>query len=431
MKPYEPIALIGLLLFSVTAYGLDGWKLSSSNDLLIYSPQNLKKVELLKYAFSGPYEVDRSKFKSWFEIVAGEVEKKLGNPLRKGIAKQGNGTWSMSNSIIDKNGRKLNVAYEGGYLSGDKTYFMCMITNINASSLLKYGVAYKNVLHDAKQHLRTMAPRKASVEKQRNGKESSHDKSQKEKPQSKQNQIKAAIRTAPGQGVDLSDVEVVWVHTSRDYVLGGMDVDSYLLLEDGSVYMDLKIPPNELNVKASKALQPKQWSVWRKSWGNYQIKDKKTNHWKTLEGGPGGAIAAGSKIAGRYLNAGGSQIMGAWKRNITFSKNGRFDMDSFTLQGNDGLSGGGDTGPLITVVSSSDKHGSKSASSTIGDNVGGGGSSKINNGSKNTGHYQISDYSITLIHDNGWKHNELFLYEDTKDTFSIIYVNDVYYHQDD
>ncbi|MEJ2609119.1 MAG: hypothetical protein P8179_03315 [Candidatus Thiodiazotropha sp.] len=258
---------------------------------------------------------------------------------------------------------------------------------------------------------------------------------QKVTPKSDRKAIEAAIRVAPGEGVELSDIEVVWVYSRIDLIWGGIDVDTYLLLKDGSVYRDCKIPPNELNVTTSKHLQPKKWSVWRTSWGDYQIKEK-DGSWKDLKGGPAGVAHTGSKIAGKYVNAGGSQYRGSWKRTITFFEDGTFELSSFAMNDNSGMGGGENIGdyevaPLITVVSNSDKSGTSGATSVIGTSISGGGSSKNSDGSKNKGHYQISDYAITMVHNNGWKHTELFIYEDTKDTHSFVYGNDMYYYNND
>jgi hypothetical protein len=140
-------------------------------------------------------------------------------------------------------------------------------------------------------------------------------------------------------------------------------------------------------------------------------------------------VPKGTEISGKFLNAGGSQYGGSWKKHIIFHDNGRFEMSSFSMQSNSGM-GGGNTTPLLTSVHSSNKQGTSGNTNIIGGNVGGGVSSRRKDGSKNTGSYQVKDYTITMVHDNGYKHTELFLYEKRKHEKNIVYGRDVYWLDD-
>ncbi|MEJ2619792.1 MAG: hypothetical protein P8163_05910, partial [Candidatus Thiodiazotropha sp.] len=250
---------------------------------------------------------------------------------------------------------------------------------------------------------------------------------------SKRERIQQAIRVAPGDGLRLSDIDQVWVYSRIDLIWGGIDLDTYLLLKDGTAYKNCVIPPDELNIEISKQLEPKKWSRWRKHFGTYQIRDEKKSEWIDLKGGPGGMVTDASQLVGKYINAGGSEFRGSWKKTITFLENQRFELSSFFMNDNSVL-GGGDRAPggealipLVGVVGSSDKYGSSGASSVIGDNIAGGGSSSKKDGSKNTGKFQVSNYTITMEHDNGLKLNKLFLYENLGDKKSIVLGNRLYY----
>jgi hypothetical protein len=41
-----------------------------------------------------------------------------------------------------------------------------------------------------------------------------------------------------------------------------------------------------------------------------------------------------------------------------------------------------------------------------------------------------NEYSITLYHDNGWKHTELFFYEKRRGEFNFVYGNNLYWLDD-
>jgi hypothetical protein len=422
-----------MVLVGFSAYALDGWDVTNDGDLLVYMPKDLQKGKVFMYVASGPFELEGAELKSWFSKKARRMQNRLGKPLKEWIVKPDKENWSISNSYIDKkSGVKLSVGYQGGMLDRNRAYIITMITSEDIVLLMKYGLAFNTVLTDAKKNLAGRSPVSGSGvagdQRQDRPREAS-----KKQAKSERQKIKEAIRTPPGKGADLSDIELVWVYSDIDLIWGGMDVDTYLLFEDSTVYKDCRIPPDELNVEASKRLQPEQWSVWRKSWGTYQIKNK--DDWVDLKGGPAGKAPEGAELVGNYLNAGGSQYSGSWKKYLKFSEDGRFEMSSFSMNNNSmmggGIQGGEQHTPLVTVMTSSDKHGTSGNTSVIGTNVGGGTSSRKRDGSKNTGTYEVNDYTITLMHDNGWKHTELFFFEDRGDAKSIVYGNDLYFFDDD
>ena len=438
-----------LLAVSFTASALSGWDRSVKQGGVVFTPSDLAKDKVFEYSFFGPIKLNTDDYRTWFRDTTLAMQKKLGKPEGTWEVKQDKDKWSVTTFYFDPSGSKLQSAFESGKLQNGHVYIMNLRSNVGLLALVKYGLAYENLLtevesHFAEQpvigmstHTQIPSPTKTSTrseQTQPKPQPETHPATTK-KPskltgKERREAIEAAIRVAPGKGVKPGDIEAVWVYSNLDVIWGGMDVNTYLLLEDGTVYQRCKIPPNELNITASRELQPKQWSEWRRSWGKYEIKDRKTNQWKELRGAEAGVARKGTSLAGTYLNAGGSQYSGSWKKTITFHENGRFQLDSSVLRSNSGM-GGGDTAPLVTVSSKSDKDGTSTATSVVGANVGGGSSAKKNDGSKNTGRYQINDYSITLIHDNGWEHTELLLYEKGDKENALIYDDRIYYYNDD
>jgi len=80
--------------------------------------------------------------------------------------------------------------------------------------------------------------------------------------------IARAIRTAPGQGVpdgDIAAVHVEWKIARNTFeTVGRMEYTNRLLLKDGTGYLKPSFPPDELNVKVSRQLEPARWFQWRK-----------------------------------------------------------------------------------------------------------------------------------------------------------------------
>ncbi len=147
----------------------------------------------------------------------------------------------------------------GELLEGGKAYIMRMVSTREMALMRNYALEYYKVLDEAKPIAKT------------------------------------AIRVAPGQGAKLTDIEQAWVFSDIDVIWGGIDVDTYLLFKDGTLYMDCTIPPDELNVTASKSQQPKKWTQWRKVGEIYQILNKSKQEWVNLRGEPAVVMSSSDK----------------------------------------------------------------------------------------------------------------------------------------
>ncbi|MES9970096.1 MAG: hypothetical protein ABW092_08685 [Candidatus Thiodiazotropha sp.] len=432
MKTGKGLLFLFLLSLAASTLALEGWTTSDDGGLRLYFPNDIQRDKVFMYVASGPYDLNGADVRQWFSKQVQQMQDRLGKPLAKWDFKSVDSAWSTSNQYVDKKrGVQMNIAYEGGKLDSDRAYVIAMISSADISvlSMLKYGFAINKVRDNAKQYLSGRASVTALANagpKQGKNKPAAKPKQiAKDKPK----QIKERIRVAPGEGADIDDIEFVWVYSDIDVVMGGIEVYTHLLFEDGTAYRNCRIPPDELDIEVSKRVQPRKWTEWRKKRGVYQMKNKKKGTWYNLRGGPGIMAPEGTELSGKFLNAGGSQYSGSWKKHIIFHDDGRFEMSSFSMQSNSGM-GGGNTTPLLTSVHSSNKHGSSANTNVIGSNVGGGVSSKRKDGSKNKGSYQVNDYTITMLHDNGYSHTELFLYEKRKNEKNIVYGNDLYWLDD-
>jgi hypothetical protein len=433
MKMLQGCLFLTMVLLGLPVQALDGWQVTSNNGIHIYKPNDLPKGKIYFYIASGPFELNGTDLKSWLSNTALGMQSSLGKPLQEWTVKPDGESWYITNAYIDtKSGEQLSVAYLGAMLDRKRAYIITKISSVDIAILMKYGFAFNDVQADVKDSLINKASlSKATIARDRQTTQPSNT-DKKDTKKSRRKQIREAIRVVPGEGAVLTDIELVWVYSDFDLIWGGIDVDTYLLFKDGTVYKDCAIPPDELNVEASKLLEPEKWSSWRNNWGTYQIKNKKKDQWVELKGAPGNKAPKGTELTGRYMNGGGSQFRGSWKKHITFLEGGRFELSSSFMRSNSEM-GGGDRSPggdqltpLVTVMGSSDKHGSSSSGAVVGDHVGGGSSSVKKDGSKNSGTYEVNNYTITLKHDNGWNHTELFLYEDQDDENGVVYGNELY-----
>ncbi len=426
------ILIVSISLLSIQeTIAQDGWDKTRQNDALVYIPSDLKSGKTFKVTIPGPINLNNQDLKKWFLEKAKEMQTSLGNPLNPWkIKPDKDAVWGLANMYINSKGEKLSAGYQGGILDNGKAFIMQAVMSQDLGIIFKYGTKLKNLKKDAEKTFANNSSlsniQNSSVRQQKevNTKRKSNKKitsNKKTKLTGKQKRLakEKAIRTLPNNGVKASEIETVWIHSWLNVVIGGISVDTYLLLKDGTVYDGLEIPPNELNVKMSKELQAKKWTKWKRSGSGYQVFNKKKGTWEKLEGNKAIKTRAGEKLNAKYITASGSQMFGSHRSWITFKSNGRFELKNLSIMG----SPDGSIGPSTTTVHKSDKTGTSGTTVVIGTNVGGGTSSKKKDGSKNTGTYHLNGYTITLKHDNGYDHTELFFF-DASDKKSFIYKDD-------
>lgn len=202
---------------------------------------------------------------------------------------------------------------------------------------------------------------------------------------------------APGKGVPNAKIAAVLLDSKFNN--GSADETVYLLLRDGSVYADLPVPPDTLDVLKSKQREPAKWGKWRKVGAAYKVSWEGAPY-QNLPGSKVSPAPAQQKLAGRYGTGRFSGVIGMTASSsqwgVTFGKNGRFRKDSKSLTTssmgfgdnathtasghNDDESFGGGFG-ATWAVSTSQKR-------------------KNPNGARE-GDYSLNGYVLTLRYDNG------------------------------
>ncbi|MDR7333413.1 hypothetical protein [Roseateles asaccharophilus] len=221
------------------------------------------------------------------------------------------------------------------------------------------------------------------------------------------------VMSPPGKGLADKDIAAIVIHGKGNYVNGSSwEEDVLFLLRDGTAYRRTDMPPDQLDVAASRQLEPQQWGRWRGSSGAYEVQDqnddgrpdggwdRKQHHavkpWPQnmrLEGSFSSSSFAGSYFAGGISS----------KRSIRFTKDGRFERSYSSLGTSGSLAG--INGANISASSHGDGSGSSSTGGgTVAGPMGTSGafsSSKTDDGASRRGRYQLSGYVLTLHYDDG------------------------------
>lgn len=236
----------------------------------------------------------------------------------------------------------------------------------------------------------------------------------------RQKMVKAAARTEhlrkvssePGRGIPLSDVSGVFLRSDflqRAYRGQDADPSVYVLLKDGTAYVNPTRPPSDIDIAGSRRFEASQWKQWRRTEGGYQVRDDASAPWKSLKGQlakPAPSTTFGFK--GKHIAAWGDALMGtAGHRtgSIKLTKGGRYETSSFALAGGSGITGL----PAATVSSSTGRNGRQSTTSSnvapaLLNNI-----KRDPNGTDFTGQYALRGYTAEFLSDSGKLSRTLFL----------------------
>jgi hypothetical protein len=208
--------------------------------------------------------------------------------------------------------------------------------------------------------------------------------------------------TAPGKGVQMSEIETIYYAWSQTYTVGGtqMNESIYLLLKDGTVRDGVPVAPTELDVATSRRREPQLWGRWRRQGGDYVFTwDDTSNKFEKAQGFalvPGGK---GARLDGRWSTSSSFGFVGgasSWsKSTLVLGKDGRFEK---MRAGGAAAGGPGTTSDTMVSTVYDDKG---SVSSGTGPNFAAGSQRKLADKGDRTGSYEIDGFNITLRYDDG------------------------------
>lgn len=240
------------------------------------------------------------------------------------------------------------------------------------------------------------------------------------------------VMRAPGKGLPEQDLAAVVIHGQSDYSDGTRwREDVRFLLKDGTLYQRTEMPPDQLDVAASRRLEPQQWGRWRHDGKAYVMQDqdvdgRPTGDWQPQRHRAVKPWPPDTRLDGYFSRSSfsGSLALGGVSstRAIRFTKEGRFE-SSYRSLGTSG-SMAAMNGAVVSATSRGDGRGS---SSTAGGTVSGAGgtsgassSTSRDDGASRRGRYQLSGYVLTLDYDDG--HQERLLSFPVYDNAKTVYV---------
>ncbi|WP_067064801.1 hypothetical protein [Roseateles chitosanitabidus] len=241
------------------------------------------------------------------------------------------------------------------------------------------------------------------------------------------------VTTAPGQGLGDRDLAAVVVHGEANSVQGTRwDEDVRFLLRDGSVYRRTEMPPDQLDVAASRRLEPQRWGRWRAAGKGYEMQaqdddghpagDWKPERHEAVRPWPADARLAGSFTRSAFT---GSMVTGGTSstRGIRFTQDGRFERSFTALSSTGSLQA--ITGTVVAGSSQGDGTGSsRTGTATVGTGTGtvgvSSGTRARDDGASRRGRYRLGGYAITLEYDDG--HKERLLSFPVDDARQSVYI---------
>jgi type II secretory pathway pseudopilin PulG len=228
--------------------------------------------------------------------------------------------------------------------------------------------------------------------------------------------------TAPGQGLQLADIEGI---VYREV--------SYLLLKDGSIYSNLQVPPADLNVADSKKYEAEQWGQWQREGEILKVQWYGTNGFDVLGGFFVQPVQANERLDATYNYISGATIgmpliggvTSTSYHSITFTSDGRFEKSGYSTMGSTNTVGLGPNGSLTSNYYSDEEGtvGGTSYSGTVGDTSSGvtvTTESTNPNPPATTGTYTLDGYTLELRYDDGRIERSFFYFWDDKKTNAVI-----------
>lgn len=224
------------------------------------------------------------------------------------------------------------------------------------------------------------------------------------------------VSTAPGKGLGDKDLAAVVIHGEANNINGTRwQEDVRFLLRDGSVYHRTEMPPDQLDVAASRQLEPQRWGRWRSAGKGYAMQAQDDDGRPVGDWKPEGHEAVRpwpkeARLDGSFSRRSftGSMITGGTSatRGIRFTKDGRFERSFSATSGTGSLQA--ITGTVVAGASHGDGKGSSSTgSSTVGTGLGtvgvSSGTRTKDDGASRRGRYQLDGFAITLEYDDGHK----------------------------
>jgi len=161
----------------------------------------------------------------------------------------------------------------------------------------------------------------AKIEAEKKAKEEEERAKKEEERLAKIKERRLKLRwTAPNQGLNASEIESVVFHSHKGT---GDNYTTWLLLKDGTAYLNPDIPPSDFNVSISQEVEPERWHIWEgEANGGYRFANSKDGKWQELSGKPLPPFSANT------LQLLGENYVGRSDASTTFSETKTIELTS-------------------------------------------------------------------------------------------------------
>lgn len=157
-----------------------------------------------------------------------------------------------------------------------------------------------------------------------------------EKPEPEDEDAPFKWITKPGKGVQSGEIEGLYLAYMPKFngltLLYEYHEQLALLLKDGTAYLGLRVPPEDLDVKASRKNEPDQWTKWKSSGQKLLLLDAKNQRWQELKSRKVVAAISGEKLNGdfEYLENNSNVYYGGsiFEEHFLFSSRGTFEISA-------------------------------------------------------------------------------------------------------
>ena len=229
---------------------------------------------------------------------------------------------------------------------------------------------------------------------------------------------------APGEGLRDADIAGIWSRfgTQQSMTSAGQLAMSttrtlYLLLNDGTIHEDVPVAPDEIDISASRRLEPEAWGRWRRSGTDVLVAwSAAPTEWEPLDANAMVKAPVGMQLRGAF--GGGDSfasgaIMSFSRSGVTFGANSAFETES---SGGSGTSGAQSADGGVSVQTTRDDDGSYTSVVTPGA-VGGRGTA--GSGRSRRGSYRISGWTLEARYTDGRVVRQPFFFVDSQ--FDALY----------
>jgi hypothetical protein len=254
------------------------------------------------------------------------------------------------------------------------------------------------------------------------------------------------VSTAPGKGLADKELAAIVLHGEANNLDGSRwEDDVRFLLRDGTAYRRCAMPPDQLDVTASRQLEPQAWGRWRSQGSRTEMQDtddegRPSGTWQPMPHRAVKPWPVGTRLEGSFSRASftGSLVLGGRSSSETFRflPNGRFER-MFSAMSSTGTLAATLNNTVIAGSSHADGRGSsRVGGGTVGNGPAGGpggsvgavSAQQLDDGASRRGRYQFSGYALRLDYDDG--HQERLLSFPVDDQRQAVFIGHGSFNRD-